>query len=363
MRKCADSQSQTKRAKNRIWVRGMQDLASDVDYANPADILEWRCDKHGIYKQRLCDHLGGHGCLGCGEQKKIELVRKARRVNNPWPDWFCKEMEGSPDGEAILQQKTVLRDKVRFVCPIHGVYWQSVGNHLAGHGCSSCAAQKIDYVSSYEKRLAEALKDLKPLTSYRSLIVSSVTGRYKELDLYFPDYNIAVEVNGLYYHSLEYMETVPQYQAVGGKKFYHRMKHDLCKDKGVQLIMLWEDSLRDNFELCVRLVRAKCKAEQRKTIYARACTIKMVTHEVARDFYSKYHIQGFGQGQAIALVKGDEIYSMISIKEAPSNKFPEGTYEINRYASKSGYFVVGGIQKLMSWCNTKFSVSRWGVLC
>jgi len=51
-----------------------------------------------------------------------------------------------------------------------------------------------------------------------------------ELDIYLPEYNVAIEFNGLYWHSELYKE-----------KDYHLNKTLECKKKGVDLLHIFED--------------------------------------------------------------------------------------------------------------------------
>lgn len=58
-----------------------------------------------------------------------------------------------------------------------------------------------------------------------------------ELDLYLPDRKLALEINGVYWHS----------ELMGMQKDYHRNKTALCMAKGITLIHLYEDDLDLNF--------------------------------------------------------------------------------------------------------------------
>jgi very-short-patch-repair endonuclease len=51
-----------------------------------------------------------------------------------------------------------------------------------------------------------------------------------ELDIYIPKKKIAIEFNGLYWHSSERKE-----------KDYHYQKYKKCKEKGIKLIQIFED--------------------------------------------------------------------------------------------------------------------------
>ncbi len=52
----------------------------------------------------------------------------------------------------------------------------------------------------------------------------------KELDIYIPEYNLAIEFNGLYWHSEKYKD-----------KNYHLDKSIRCLEKGIDLLHIWED--------------------------------------------------------------------------------------------------------------------------
>lgn len=61
----------------------------------------------------------------------------------------------------------------------------------------------------------------------------------QELDIYIPEKKIAIEYNGVYWHS----------QVAGKHKNYHYNKWLACKNKGIRLIQIWEDDYIKNPEL------------------------------------------------------------------------------------------------------------------
>lgn len=72
----------------------------------------------------------GEFCLVC--QKRLtteEFITKARAVHGDKYDYS--------KAEYINNHK-----KVCIICPAHGEFWQKPNNHLNGHGCSSCKAEK-----------------------------------------------------------------------------------------------------------------------------------------------------------------------------------------------------------------------------
>ena len=56
-----------------------------------------------------------------------------------------------------------------------------------------------------------------------------------ELDIIIPELKLAIEFNGIYWHSIE----------AGALSGYHLMKTELCEAKGYRLIHIWEDEWND----------------------------------------------------------------------------------------------------------------------
>ena len=65
----------------------------------------------------------------------------------------------------------------------------------------------------------------------------------KELDIYLPDFNLAIEINGCYWHSTNEKP-----------RNYHADKYNRCFNAGIKLITLWEDWIQDEPEACRNLI-------------------------------------------------------------------------------------------------------------
>ena len=67
--------------------------------------------------------------------------------------------------------------------------------------------------------------------NYNNKILTNNRGEIGlELDIYLPELNLAFEFNGLYWHN-----------ELNKYNNYHKEKSDLCDEKGIQLIHIWED--------------------------------------------------------------------------------------------------------------------------
>lgn len=311
------------------------------------------CKIHGFYSQTINDHRKGSSCPKCSSLIRAKHNSEVRRSKNPYPEFLIKDLH--PDWRDKVKSGIVkAHDKAMFVCNKHGSYMQIVKDHYY-YGCPTCGAEKTGFTSSYEDKLYSSLieRGVEVLRSVRNVIYKGT--KPLELDLYLPQHKVAIEVNGLYYHSIEKMEETSRYNTDEGREYYHRMKTDLCREKGIQLIHLFEDDLRDKYGICFNLILSKCNLLKRSVVYARKCIVKLVCEEEASVFLNNNHIQGNGQGRKYGLFYNNELLSVMAVK----HYFEEGGFELNRYATRSDVFVVGGFSKLSSFIEKDLKVRFW----
>lgn len=85
---------------------------------------------------------------------------------------------------------------MEIVCPEHGVFMQALPNHVwGGQDCPKCFRNS----SKKEIEIVNFLKNL----GIENIITGSkdILSNSKELDIFLPDYNLAIEFDGLYWHS------------------------------------------------------------------------------------------------------------------------------------------------------------------
>lgn len=163
-----------------------------------------------------------------------------------------------------------------------------------------------------------------------------------ELDLYIPEYNIAFEFNGIYWHSEIYKD-----------KYYHLMKTKKCEEKGIKLVHIWEDDWNNKSEIIKSMIRNSLKRNNHK-IYARKCKIKEIKdNSEIKDFLNNNHLQGFvGSKIKIGLYYNDELVSFMNFgkkrKFMNSNNI-DGHWEMLRFCNKTNVSVVGGASKLFKF--------------
>jgi len=142
-----------------------------------------------------------------------------------------------------------------------------------------CEAKLSKYIpSKYEEIIKEYLNELGVNYIQNSKKIISPL----ELDFYLPDYKLAIEINGNYWHS-----------EIGGNKDknYHYNKWKLCKEQNIDLYSYFEDELINS----MHIIKSKILylINKNKVITgARKCQIKNITYKEERLFLNNYHIQG-----------------------------------------------------------------------
>ena len=216
-------------------------------------------------------------------------------------------------------------ERVKIVCSNHGVFEQLAINHLQGCGCPKCPKP----TSLQQKELIEFLKSLKcgVLENDRELI------KPYEIDLLIPDFNLAIEYNGIYWHSHNKKES-------NQETMKHSNKHDLCLDRGYKLIQINEDEWVNQRPIVESLIRNAVGVIDQ--IPARKCRIINLSNEQHHQFMHNNHLQG-GKDSPIryGLIYNDEIVSAMSF-----SKHHRYQWEIARFANKIGLSVIGGASKL-----------------
>ena len=162
----------------------------------------------------------------------------------------------------------------------------------------------------------------------------------KELDIYIPQKNLAIECNGVYWHSLK-------------PKKYHYEKWNNCKEKNIQLLTIWGDQIKNKPDIVRGIIKSKLGIYEQQ-IGARDCIIKNVTTKESNKFLEYNHLQGKINGSIrIGLYYKDELVSLMVFgvkRRALGNKNTNyNTYELYRYCNKLGWKIFGGASKLFKY--------------
>ena len=180
-------------------------------------------NEHGEFWQRPNEHLNGCGCPKCGHDKTNikqtfttdDFVQKAREVHRDKYDYSKVNYVNS-------------QTKVCIICPKHGEFWQIPNQHLKGRGCLRC---KNSYL---ENEISKILEDNNIRFDAQKTFEWLKNKKLLRLDFYLPDYNIAIECQGI-----QHFKPV---DCFGGEQSYEKLKkidkikYDLCLKHNIKLI-------------------------------------------------------------------------------------------------------------------------------
>lgn len=157
----------------------------------------------------------------------------------------------------------------------------------------------------------------------------------KEIDIYIPSKSIAIECNGIYWHSKKDI-------------YYHSEKTEQCSNNNIQLITLWEDQIKKSPEKIKSIILSKLGIYDDR-IYARKCIIKEVPSKECNEFLEEYHLQGkVSSSVRLGLYYNNELVSVMTFGKGRKCLNSKVSYELYRYCCKAGIQVIGGASKLFN---------------
>lgn len=297
----------------------------ETTIANTKNLLKGRCEY-------------GSAC------KRCNLSSRGMSQQTTWEQFKHQSKEMHPDLEIRLVGEWVGigLSKIELKCKddSHGWLPQGARDHIhQSRGCAKCSSSKQDSVA-----------ELEVLSFIKSLGVDVVIRDRKtlnglELDILIPSKNIAIEFNGLYYHSIE----------KGKDKNYHANKTNLCKSKGIRLIHVWEDDWRLKPEIIKSILKMAVGKFDHKH-YARKTRVIQLEHQTSAEFLNEYHIQGEVRATThLALIDWeDSIVAVMTFTKRGNS------CELSRFGSKG---VVGGFSKLLKHFENNYSYDEIVSFC
>lgn len=183
------------------------------------------CPKHGEFWQTPHNHLANHGCPKCAweriqqlnAQTIEEFIAKAVAVHGNKYDY---------SNVNYINNRTY----VNIVCPKHGAFNQTPAMHLAGQGCPICKQSRM------ENEIGQILKENSIEYIQQKTFDWLKRQRSLHLDFFLPQYNIAIECQGIQHFENEHFgghsdnDVLTDIQALDG------LKKQLCEEHGIKML-------------------------------------------------------------------------------------------------------------------------------
>lgn len=320
------------------------------EYTKAQHKLKIICPLHGEFLQSAIKHLQGKGCRKCATTKNSkkaldtleDFVAKATAVHGDRYDYTLFEYTKSSIKSTIL-------------CREHGPFQQSPNGHLSGKGCQTCAGSNLEN-KIYEHLLTFGV----PIVRRERSIL-----KRKELDFYFPEQKLAVELNGVLWHS----SFVLKQKGASWVRRHQLDKQNECKQLGIRLLHYYEDECRNKLSIVLNQIKTALGLNN-SSVMARNTGVRVISSQEASKFLDTYHLQGKCKASTyLALYQNDYCVAVLAMAQVASHRGKGATetdWELVRYASKGR--VVGGASKLLKAfltynkkCTTiiSYSDNRW----
>lgn len=217
--------------------------------------------------------------------------------------------------------------------------------------CEDCVTR---YVSIVEQQVVNTLNSIDSNLSIKLHERSIISP--KEIDIYLPDFHTGIEVDPTLSHNSSkefHGETEPlPYD-------YHKMKSDMCEDKGIFLFHLFGYDWTNNRDIITSMLRNFIGKSDK--IYARKCKIATVSYAQSARFLDENHRQGNANASIrLGLFYNDELVSLMTFGRkrstiGASQDYGENSYELIRFCNKLNTTVVGGASKLFKYFIKEYS--------
>jgi very-short-patch-repair endonuclease len=164
-----------------------------------------------------------------------------------------------------------------------------------------------------------------------------------ELDIYIPELKLAIEYDGLYWHS----------ETHGKDKNYHLNKTELCEEQGIELIHIFENEWMIQQEITQSIILDKLK-QYSETYNTDNAQIKTINTSTKDNFLNTNHLQGTTNSTVnLGLFNEDDLLSVMIFEKMNNN-----SYELVRFCNKINSNVIDSEQKLFKHFTENYNFSN-----
>jgi hypothetical protein len=169
-----------------------------------------------------------------------------------------------------------------------------------------------------------------------------------EIDIYIPSYNLAIEINGVYWHS----------ESMGKYRDYHLYKTIKCEENNINLIHILDYEWVYKKPIIQSIILNKINKISNK-IWARKCEIKEIKDiNLVRSFLNNNHIQGYTHANCnLGLFYNNELVSLMTFSK---NRFKKDSNELEmvRFCNKLNTNIIGGASKLFNFYQKNYNINQ-----
>jgi len=203
--------------------------------------------------------------------------------------------------------------------------------HFNNKFCTVCFKPNKRTISELEKELLNFIKE-----NYKKTIITNtkkIIFPY-ELDIYLPELKLAFEFNGIYWHNEQ-----------NKLNDYHKIKSDMCGEKEIQLIHIYEDDWINKKDIMKSIILSTLNIYA-TILQSEECEVKEISFSESINFLKCNYIHvDINSNLNIGLFYNNELVSLLFLNDN----------EILGYSVKINYNIINGLSKLFTYYINKYN--------
>ena len=293
-------------------------------------------------------------CPSCMKTHYNQLIEECRKEGRYYTEEFINSLYYDNDKIKARNKELLTTDKGYFRCSSCGsivtkyipqVYNMSNGAMKCKIFCDNCSPREHSPLEDSIIEYLKAITNTQLIYNTRELIRNPNTHSKLELDIYIPDYKLAIEVNGSYWHSTFGSSNYTV------NKTYHFLKYKLCKEQGIHLISIFDIDWwyrQDKVKAILSSILTKPQI-----IYARNTVVSPIDKSIGREFLNQYHLDGDTRQSLYyygLYSKDNTLLSVMAFGKLRGQNTlhaKENHYELTRFATIPNTKIIGGASKLL----------------
>ena len=296
------------------------------------------CDKGHKFMRDPCHMRRGMSGNGCPVCRGRRIIEGSNDLLSQRPDvagnWVSELNDLAVNGVTVRSNQyayfrcsskrcnNIFREKICAVTSTNGL-------------CPDCRNRTY---SDAEKDLAEYIKNL----GFSIVTNSNLTGNNQTFDIYVPERKVAIEYNGLYWHS----------ERNGRGKDYHFDKLADCAKLGIRLIYIWDDLYTNHPRLVERYLRKELGVDKLK-INFNECTVQYIDTDTAIEFLEENSMLGYRTALShLGIYYNGNIEGLMSF-----NMYNNGVCEIVQYSDI--HYIIGGLSGALKYILSKNNINTF----
>jgi hypothetical protein len=295
--------------KSKVELLGYKFKTTSKDYVNTKTLLSLECP-NGHLLERTWNCIKEISHLNCKECTRVNKIKKLEKQ-------LIK-------GGSRLLSIDYWDEPLKVLCKCNNTFYRysRTFTQYKNYTCRTCSTRNPKAETEIAKFLN--LKRVCFNTNDRKIL------RPKELDFYIEEAKLAIEHNGLYWHSDQIIT-----------KNYHITKTKNCSKQGIKLYHIFEDEWRDSVLKTVWKSLISSKINNKFQLKMSNCTVNTIPKKTAKSFFKKNSLESTCSGSYKGVFYKKELI-FVGIVENNKNyvrikRFAFKKYKIN---SKSLYLLL-----------------------